>query len=158
MVVSRLLVPSLLIAVSMVPAIAQSSPAAPPTAIPFSSHSPLGGVVPPLQFSWQIATPPQTPQLGGQSDSFKFRLSQKSLGAIRQGRGIGSMQLVRPSLPRNTVVQLRGPQACYAIRSYDFTRDDPASDATRFTGSSTCQSAASVQLKAVTDPHAVMPR
>ena len=41
--------------------------------------------------------------------------------------------------------------ACYSIRSYRVTRDDPESDSTRLVGYSTCQPAARFQLKDARD-------
>jgi len=38
-------------------------------------------------------------------------------------------------------------ERCYAIRDYRFSRENPASDATRFAGSSTCEPANRVHLK-----------
>ncbi len=38
-------------------------------------------------------------------------------------------------------------ERCYAIRDYRFSRESPASDATRFAGSSTCEPASQVHLK-----------
>lgn len=162
MVVPRLLVLSLLIAASVTPATAQFSPAAPSTANPFSSQLPPNGSVPPLKFG---AIPTQNPQLGAPFNPspltvspFKPYLSKKALDAISQGKTIGPMQIVRPDLLGKVLLLPRQQATCYAIRSYDFTGEDPASDATRFTGSSTCQSVASVKFKAVADPHAGVPR
>jgi hypothetical protein len=41
---------------------------------------------------------------------------------------------------------------CYAMRSYDFSVDQPGSDTTRWSGSSTCRPAMDAQLRAVQNP------
>jgi len=46
--------------------------------------------------------------------------------------------------PGPTVAQ---SNTCYFIQTYRFTRDNPQSDAVRFTGQSTCAPAAQFQLK-----------
>jgi hypothetical protein len=84
----------------------------------------------------------------------QFKLSPKVLNAIRRGNNPALAQLAQPRIPSRVTVPPGNQTVCYAIRSYDFTRDDPASDATRFTGSATCQSVASVQWKAVSNPRA----
>jgi hypothetical protein len=153
MVLSRLLVFSLLVSASVPSATAQFSSAATPTANPFSS------------FGTQVAKPTQMPNFGVPSSpsqlnlsASRLNLSPKTLEAIREGNGIGKMQMVGPGVPSRAVAALPEPKACYAMRTYDFSREDSGSDKTRFTGSSTCQSAASVQFKAVGDPREVLPR
>ena len=147
MVIPRLLVLALLSAASTVPGTAQSSSATPSTANPYASQWPQNGVAPPLQFGPQVATPP-----------FQLHLSPKSLGAIAQGSVVVPGQRRWMVVPGNRVLQSVAPQACYAIRSYNFSKQDPGSDATRFTGSSTCQLVSSAKLKAVVDPRVVVPR
>ncbi len=48
--------------------------------------------------------------------------------------------------------------ACYSIRSYRVTRDDPGSDSTRLAGYSECQPAARFQVKVAVDSREIMPR
>jgi hypothetical protein len=152
MVVSRLLVFSLLVSASVPSATAQFSPPAPTIANPFSS------------FGTQVAKSPQVPRFSVQSDPSQLNLSasglnlsQKTLDAIREGKGFGKMQLVGPDL-RNVLRLVRPQGTCYAMRTYDFSQEKSDSDKTRITGSSTCQSIASVRLKDVGDPREVLPR
>ena len=155
MTVSRLLVFSLLVAASVPSATAQLqfTPAAPTIANPFSS------------FGTQVAKPQQMPRFSVQSDPSRptfsaswLELSQRTLDTIRERNVLGKVLLAERRVLGNAVVKLRESKACYAIRSYGFSREDPGSDAVRFTDSSTCQSAASVQLKAVADPRGVLRR
>jgi hypothetical protein len=75
------------------------------------------------------------------------------------------------SLPRHLTNSLKRPQniliasaatlprpisTCYTMLTYEYVRDNPASDATRLAGSSTCLPAANVQTKAVVDPRIVL--
>ena len=49
-------------------------------------------------------------------------------------------------------------QVCYAMRNYQFTQGNPASDATSLKDYSTCQAAAQFQTKAVAVPLVLAPR
>ena len=158
MLVPRLLALSLLITASIAPVAAQSSPAAPSPANPFSWQSPLRAI-PPMQFGAAPVAPPRNAKPGvSPLSANQLSLTQKKLEALSQGHAIGPIQLGLLGLSGKALMQLHGPERCYAIRGYDFTREDPASDATRFTGSTNCQSASSVQLKAVADPRVIAPR
>ena len=43
----------------------------------------------------------------------------------------------------------RGVPTCYTMRSYRFSRPDPKSDATKLSGYSTCQAAATLQMRGI---------
>ena len=77
-----------------------------------------------------------------------FELSPVTPQAGLPGRGLPAMI---PAQPRVLVLPLppsaRDTTVCYAIRSYDFARDNADSDATRLTGSSTCRSASQLKRK-----------
>jgi hypothetical protein len=110
-----------------------------------------------MQFGTAPVAPPRNAIPGvSPSSANQFSLTQKKLEALSQGQAIVPILLSR-LVSGKALMQLHGPERCYAIRGYDFTREDPASDATRFTGSFNCQSASSVQLKAVADPRAIAP-
>jgi hypothetical protein len=152
MSIPRLLVLSFLTLATVASAVAQSSPRA--NAVP--------GLVSPIQFGpGEVAAPHEATPFG-QTSPFKlgtvavnqFNLSQKTLKTISEGTWFNATQLRQLGPALNEVIRSRSQRACYAIRSYGFTRDDPASDATRFTGSSSCEPANSVQLKAAADPSA----
>ena len=51
-----------------------------------------------------------------------------------------------PALAQNTL-------PCYSIRSYRFSQEDPASDSTRFTDYSTCQSGSQFHVKNAIEVH-----
>ncbi|HEY5330971.1 MAG TPA: hypothetical protein VIJ79_13880 [Acidobacteriaceae bacterium] len=79
-----------------------------------------------------------------------FRLSPVTPQAGLVGRSLPAISLAQSNLSQ---VVLRPESAdenevCYAIRSYDFARESPNSDATRLTGSSTCRSSSRLKLKA----------
>jgi hypothetical protein len=120
---SRLLIALLLMLLGIVPVAAQaqqSPPAASPPA--FDSSPLLHGQVPPMNpkgLNLPSATPP------------KVRTFVLPRGAV---------------LSPGTKMAMND-ERCYAIRDYRFSRENPASDATRFAGSSTCEPANQVHLK-----------
>jgi hypothetical protein len=118
-----------------------------------------------MQFGSPVAKPFQAPEPKAQSNLFqtplaarRFKLSPGTLGGVRPGNAIGMAQLAPPQLPDRATIAPSGSSTCFAIRSYDFTRESPASDVTRFSGSSTCQASSSARLKAVAEPHSILPR
>ena len=64
---------------------------------------------------------------------------------------------VQPQLPFDPSLA-QDDTACYNIRGYRVTRDDPQSDATRPAGYSECQPAARFQVKAAVDSREIEPR
>jgi hypothetical protein len=147
MIVPRLLLLALVVSASVVPAAAQSS--APSSANPFQSQWPQKGAVAPLQFGPKSVTP-------SSPEPFKLHMSPKSGQAFGSSIGLGQHRWM--AVPGNRVLQLVAPEACYAIRSYNFSKQSPGSDATRFAGSSTCQLVSSAKMKdVVTSPVVVAP-
>ena len=64
---------------------------------------------------------------------------------------------VQPQLPFDPSLA-QDDTACYYIRSYRVTRDDPQSDTTRPAGYSECQPAARFQVKAAVDSREIESR
>jgi hypothetical protein len=62
-------------------------------------------------------------------------------------QGVGPFQSPRVVTLRPGTTMAMNDERCYAIRDYRFSRESPASDATRFAGSSTCEPANQVHLK-----------
>lgn len=63
------------------------------------------------------------------------------------------LRLLSPNLSQNRLLFPQKNQRCYAMRSYRFNRDNPASDTTDFAEYSTCQSANDFQMKAALDTY-----
>jgi len=124
---SRILIALLLLLLGFVPlaAQAQQSPKDNPpaaSASPFDSSPLLKGQLPPMNpkgLNLYSATP----------------------------QGTRSLQLPRVLTVRPGTTLAMNDARCYTIRDYRFSRENPASDATRFTGSSTCEPASHVHLK-----------
>ncbi len=143
MSIPRLLLLAVLIASCATPALAQSPPA--------KNHFPA----PPL-----LGTPTPAPALDWQTQIPAFRpsaptsLQTQPLPAL-QPRTISrlhasaNLQLLAQNGLRATKLRImaQNNNTCYAIRDYQFKQENPASDATSFTGVSTCQPRASIQMK-----------
>jgi hypothetical protein len=123
-------------------------------ALPAPPHSPY-------KFHLDGQVPPLFGQVGAQSPPNSFKLPRLLANPFMppQNTLIASADSVPKitwhaiAIPRHIVVpRSRSEDTCYAIRSYAYVRDNPASDATRLTGSSTCQPATSSQVMAVVDP------
>jgi hypothetical protein len=74
-----------------------------------------------------------------------------------QERESGVIPRLEFRVPRGPIV-VQNDEACYTIRSYRVTRDDPRSDSTRLAGYSTCQRAVRFQVKEAVDSLEVVPR
>jgi len=86
-----------------------------------------------------------------------FKLSGPNGRLVLQGKPFGPTPLRGPLATgqmdtRRTLARNNSP--CYTIRSYQFTQEDPASDATRFASYSTCLPGAQLMLKGAKDSHA----
>jgi hypothetical protein len=118
------LIASLLLLLWGSPVAAQTPKNSPPaaSASQFDSSPLLKGQVPPMNLkSYQLF--PASPQ------------------------GVGKFQSPRVVTVRPGATMAMNDERCYAIRDYRFSRESPASDATRFAGSSTCEPANQVHLK-----------
>jgi hypothetical protein len=96
--------------------------------VPVSSQPQLAGLVAPQEFHAQDSPP-----------EFRQRLHTPDFHVLPP-----------------TVAQNDG--ACYTMRSYRVTRDDPGSDATRLAGYSECQAAARFQVKSAVGAREIVPR
>ena len=94
------------------------------------------------------AVPVMAQSLQGSQDKSAVPLSSKPFGSAAPADSRMGVPAFDPLnvAPKNTLTA-RNEGTCYTIRGYAFTRDDPKSDATRFTGYSTCQAAKQLQLK-----------
>ena len=125
---SRLLIALILLLLGIVVPVAaqaqQSPKDSPPAAAvsPFDSSPLLKGQVPPMNLK---------------SHSFYSASPQ----------GTRAFQLPRVLTVRPGTTMAMNDERCYTIRDYRFSRENPASDATRFIGSSTCEPAGQVHLK-----------
>ena len=157
MVIPRLLLLSLLASVPVAPAFAQSVPAAPAEDASGRFQVPFSRSNLPMQFGTSVAKPSRTPESKAQSNLFQTPLAPKRF-KLSPSNAVGVAQLMQPQLPSRTAIAPSGSSTCFAIRSYDFTRESPASDATKLSGSSTCRAASGARLKAVVESGAVLPR
>jgi hypothetical protein len=121
MTVSRVLLISLLIAMSCVSVAAQS----------LSENGPV------LQL---LRTRPQDTHSGIRVD--QLQLSPQP-GGVNPWHIIPEPELRRPILTNDTT--------CYSLRTYRVTRDDPVSDSTELTAYSTCQPATGFRVKGAGD-------
>ncbi len=120
MYIPRLLVLTVLISVCVAPVAAQSSP----------DKSPVHQFLPTL---------PQDAQAGIRADQLQLSCHPD---------GINQLHDIFPLEVRAHVLPLEQREAaCYSIRTYRVTRDDPESDSTRPAGYSTCQPAARFRVK-----------
>jgi hypothetical protein len=85
-----------------------------------------------------------SPLLKGHVPSVTFK-KYTLYSASPQGAGAFQSPHVVTLRPGTTMAM--NDERCYTIRDYRFSRENPASDATRFAGSSTCESANQVHLK-----------
>lgn len=89
---------------------------------------------------------PVTPQLDARTAYPSPAFDLKSLGSpSKAGTSSRVLQFQPPVRPPGPTVALNN--TCYFIQAYRFTRDNPQSDAVRYTGQSTCAPAAQFQLK-----------
>jgi hypothetical protein len=157
MVIPRLLLLSLLASSPVAPAFAQSVPTAPAEGADGTFQVPFTQPNLPMQFGTSVVKPSGAPESKVQSNLFQTPLAAKRF-RLSPSNAVGVAQLIQPQLPSRMSIAPSGPSTCFAIRSYDFTRESPASDATRFSGSSTCRAASSAHLKAIAEPGSVLPR
>jgi hypothetical protein len=159
MPVSRLLTLSLQTALLSIPAIAQSSTPAEPTA----PHSPLqlhlNGQPRKFEFGQPSAQPGSNLFTPPQPVPNPFTPPQPPVNSFSLPRHLtNSLKLPQNTLIASAATSPRPISTCYAVRSYEYVRDNPTSDATRLAGSSTCLPAANVHAKAVVDPRIVLVR
>jgi hypothetical protein len=78
-----------------------------------------------------------------------FQLSPILPQANLFGRSLPAIGMAQSSLPQVLVLpqSTQESKVCYAMRSYAFARESVGSDATRWTGSSTCSPASQLKLK-----------
>jgi hypothetical protein len=79
----------------------------------------------------------------------EFQLSPVTPQSGLVGRSLPAIAVAQSNLAQ-AIAQLQPVQdntVCYAMRSYAFARESAGSDATRWTGSSTCRPASQVKLK-----------
>ncbi len=107
--------------------------------------------------------PSQDLHLPAKLPQYVFRGAQSNLGSgnnlphltlnpKQDGQLQTYLRLLSPNLSQNRLLPQKNSR-CYAIRSYRFNRDSPASEATDLAEYSTCQSAADFQMKAALDVH-----
>ena len=129
MLVSRLLLLSMMVSVPAVSAAAQT---AAPAAVPQQlSPAPEPGQirVPALQGHSQVVIIPSD----GSARLYAAAPAPEALDRLLQGKRV-----------------TRGNgQVCYSIRDYQFRQENPGSDATTFSGSSTCRPTKSIHLKPI---------
>ena len=132
MLISRLLLLSMIVSVPAASTAAQTAPPAGHAAVsPQLSPAPEPGQVrvPALQGHAKILMIPS----GGSAKLYAAAPAPEALDRLLQGKRI-----------------TRGNgQVCYSIRDYQFRQQDPGSDATTFSGSSTCRPAKSIHLKPI---------
>ncbi len=140
MLVPRLLVASLLIAVSIALAAAQAAP----DKGPVSAAPPF---VPPQRWADACARLRNYHCVFIQKASAP---SQTTPGTVQPGEHDST---IVPPPKRSEIILTLEPNdiACYSMRMYRFIRDDPNSDSTRPAGYSTCLPAARVQLRTSED-------
>jgi hypothetical protein len=126
--ISRLLVFLLLIPACVAPVAAQFSP----DKSPVSAQPKLDGLVAPPEFRPHVL--PLRPTL--------------------PPREPARNRAIQPQLSFDSTLE-QDDTACYSIRSYRVTRDDPESDSTRLAGYSECQPAARFQVKAAVESEKV---
>jgi hypothetical protein len=171
MYISRLMVLCLFIALYVAPVAAQS-PAESNSAFSPSGTNQRAVVLPP-----NTQGIPRYSSLQAASPEEDFKLPDSMHGATVQERESGAIPRLEFRVPRapivvqnygvqnyvaqNYVAQndvVQNDEACYTIRSYRVTRDDPRSDSTRLAGYSTCQHAARFQVRQAVDSLEVVPR
>jgi len=132
MLVSRLLLLSMMVSVPAVSAMAQTAPPAGNAAVP--------------------------PQLSPAPEPGQIRVPQLQLhaptviipsdGSPRLFAAVPDADALQRLLPGKRITRGNG-QVCYSIRDYRFRQENPGSDATKFSGSSTCRDAKSIHLKPI---------
>ncbi len=158
---------AILLAVPVCAAVAQSAGKAPFGAVPLLGAPPAL----PLNQSAQIPAFSASALHRDGDDPFQLHLGEPYLdpgrateaqrlpgfSTIPNVRGILGLLAQRMLAPK----MLPSPgnrSLCYAMRDYQFARDNPASHATSVTGYSTCQAAGQFQTKAVAVPLVLAPR
>jgi hypothetical protein len=138
--IPRLLLPSLLISVCVAPALAQSSSDHRSDKNAFSSQSQSDGLTAPPEFRSHVPalSPRALDGSIGDATSPHLRFDQFNL------------------LP--SAAMGRSDSACFYIRTYRVTRDNPRSDTTRLAGYSTCQLAGRYQTKNAVGVLEIAPR
>jgi hypothetical protein len=140
MLIPRLLVVSLLIAVSVAPAAAQSAP----DKGPVSAAPPF---VPPQRWVDACARLRNYHCVFIQKGNAP---SQMAPGTIQPGEHESTI-IPPPKVPKIVLLLEPNDVTCYSMRTYRVTRDDPDSDSTRPAGYSTCLPATRVQLRTSED-------
>ncbi len=141
MYVPRLLVPFFLVALGVVPLVAQSSTE---NSFAFSQSESLRSGAPLLSTQDVI-------------DAGRFPTSAR-LDDLSAPEAAGANEDEFNLTPQRLLRGLRSPvlaeddSTCYFIRSYRVRRDDPESDATRPAGYSTCLSASRLQMRSAVEP------
>jgi hypothetical protein len=143
----RSLIFSLLISMCVVPSVAQSpwefAPA--PLPDPFVAKPLPGSRIPPMDF--HVQSPP------GASNKASRELSARTVKQLNPFESHPDVLLALRARLAAMMAARAGTQMamndgrCYAIRDYRFSRVAPNSDATKLSGSSTCEPAAQVRLK-----------
>jgi hypothetical protein len=140
MYIPRLLVSFFLVALGVVPLVAQSS----------TENSRAFSQPESLQFGAPLLSAPLLTQDG--IDVGRFQ-TPALLGDLSAPDAAGANEDEFNLTPQRLLRGLRSPvlaeddSTCYFIRSYRVTRDDPKSDTTRPAGYSTCLSASRLQMR-----------
>ena len=99
-------------------------------------------------------TLPQNVFRGAQSSLLQGNnLPHLTLNPAQDNQPQTYLGVLSPRLSQDRLLLPQKNQRCYAMRSYRFNRDNPASDTTDFAEYSTCQSATDFQMKAALDVH-----
>jgi hypothetical protein len=151
MYISRLLVLCLLVAQCVAPMAAQSS------AEPNSAFSPPGTTQRVVVLPQSAQGIPRYSSLQAASPVEGLKLPDTMPATTGLERESGVIPRLEFRVPRAPIV-VQNDEACYTIRSYRVTRDDPRSDSTRLVGYSTCQRAVRFQVKEAVDSLEVVPR
>jgi hypothetical protein len=151
MYISRLLVLCLLIALCVAPVAAQSS------AESNSAFSPPGTTQRVVELPPNAQDIPRYSLLRPAFPVEGLKLPDTMPATAVQERESGVIPRLEFRVPRPPIL-VQNDEACYTIRSYRVTRDDPRSDSTRLAGYSTCQRAVRFQVKEAVDSLEVVPR
>jgi hypothetical protein len=134
----------LLMSRCVAPGVAQSPQTIAPPPLPnvFATQPLPGSRIPPMDFH---AQPPNA------NDASTHKLSPRTLKLLNpfvfHPNDLYALETPYVSVRLGAGIQVAHNERCYAIRDYNFSRVAPQSDATKLSGTSTCEPAAQVRLK-----------